>query len=269
MQYAMTFSTTPAPFRNGLTIAILGLALGAFTLAGCDSAGSSSNGGSQVEVGFSSNSTSSTNALAKLDDPLVVGGTNGDTLQIDDIRFIVSEVELGGEADSAEFETEKPAFVDLPLNSSDVVSVVSGQIPPGTYNEFEFSVEDADLDEGEDEDGLQQLRQDIDDAGFSNWPNEASLVVIGSFTPSGGSAQSFTTFLDAEIEVEIEMEGRTFDVGSDDPARQLTVSLSPSNWFVSDGNPVDLSATQYQNPDELAEFEIEFERETEIEFDDD
>jgi len=267
----MTFLKTHTPFRNGLTIALVGLALGAFTLVGCDSAGSSGDG-SDVEVGFSSNTSSSTaSALrAKADAPLVVTGTNGDTLQIDDIRFIVDEVELDGKADSAEFETEKPAFVDLPLNSSDVVSVVNNQIPPGTYNEFEFSVEDADLDDDEDEEELQQLRDDIEDAGFPNWPNEASLVVVGSFTPDGGDAQSFTTFLDAEIEVEIEMEGKSFEVGGDDPSRQLTVNLTPTNWFVSNnGNPIDLSVDAYQNPgDEPVEFETEFEEESEIEFDD-
>ena len=267
----MIFQKTLASVQNGLTIALVGLALGGFTLAGCDSAGSSNDGG-DVEVGFSSTASSSTTSAtrAKADGLLVVGDANGDTLQIDDIRFIVSEVELDGEADSAEFETEKPAFVDLPLNSSDVVPVVNGQIPPGTYNEFEFEVEDADLDDDEDEEEVQQLRADIEDAGFTEWPNAASLVVVGSFTPSGGDAQPFTTYLDAEIEVEIEMDGRTFEVGGDDPSRQLTINLSPSNWFVSDGNPVDLSAPEYQNPgDELPEFEIEFEEETEVEFDDD
>jgi hypothetical protein len=130
-------------------------------------------------------------------------------------------------------------------------------------------VEDADLDDGEDEEGIQQLQNDIENAGFTDWPNEANLVVVGSFTPSDGTAQPFTTYLDAEIEVEIEMEGRSFEIGGDDPDRKLTVNLSPSNWFVSDGNPEDLSADQYQNPEEeLVEFEIEFEEESEVEFDD-
>ncbi|PSQ62102.1 MAG: hypothetical protein BRD25_05535, partial [Bacteroidetes bacterium QH_1_61_8] len=111
---------------------------------------------------------------------------------------------------------------------------------------------------------------DIEEAGFSNWPNAASLVVVGSFTPDGGEAQPFTSFLDAEIDVEIELEGRTVEIGSDDPARQLTVNLAPSNWFVSDnGNPTNLSLDQYQNPgDEPVEFEIEFDQESEVEFDD-
>jgi len=240
-----------------------------FALAGCDSAGPSSGGG-EVDVGFgttSSSSTLSTSSLAKTADTLRVSGTNG-TLKISDIQFIVSEVELEGEADSAEFETEQPVLTDLPLGSSEVVSVVQGRVPPGVYNEFEFEVEDADLDDDEDEEELQQLRDDIEDAGFTGWPDAASMVVVGTFTPDGGEAQSFETYFDAEIEVEIEMEGRSFEVGADDPARQLTVNLSPSRWFVSDGNPLDLSADEYQSPEEPVEFEIEFEEESEIEFDD-
>jgi hypothetical protein len=50
----------------------------------------------------------------------------------------------------------------------------------------------------------------------------------------------------------------------------LTVNLAPSNWFVSDnGNPTNLSLDQYQNPgEEPVEFEIEFQQESEVEFDD-
>lgn len=263
----MTFLKSWAPFENGWTIALVGLALGAFTLAGCDSAGSSSTDGSDVEVGFSSTSSSSPSSapLAKADAPLMVVA-NEDTLAIEDIRFIVSEVELEGEADSAEFETEEPALVDFPLNSSNVVSVANGRIPPGVYNEFGFEVEDADFDDDAENDLLSELPDQ-----FSDWPSEASMVVVGSYTPNGGDTRDFTTYLDAEIEVEIEMEGSTFEVGGDNPSRQLTVNLTPSNWFVSDdGNLVDLSADTYQNPgEELPEFEIEFEQESEVEFDDD
>lgn len=245
----------------------VGLALGAFVLAGCDSAGSSA--GSEVEVGFASGSSSSgtsTSALTKSNDTLTVEGTNG-TLKIADVRFIVTEVELEGNADSAEFETEKPTFIDFPLNSSDVASVVEDRVPPGTYNELDFEVGDADLDEGEDQEGLQQLQNDIDQAGFTDWPAQASLVAVGSFTPTDGEPRPFTTYFDAEIEVEVEMEGKTFEVGSDDPARNLTVSLNPSTWFVTDGAPMDLSADQYQNAEDPVELEIDFEQESEVDFD--
>lgn len=271
----MTFLKTWAAFENGLTIALVGLTLGAFTLAGCDSAGSSSTDGSDVEVGFSSTAASSSTtaaSLAKTDHQLVIGGPNGDTLRIDEIRFIVSEVELEGEADSAEFETERPEFVNLPLNSTEVVSVVNGRVPSGTYTEFKFEVDDAELDDDDDEEenDLQQLRQSIADEGFDNWPTDASMVTIGTFTSANGDASTDTTYFDAEIEVEIEMdEERPFEIGTDDPDRQLTVKLRPSRWFVlSDGSPRDLSADKYQNREELFELEIENEvkEDTEFEF---
>jgi hypothetical protein len=258
--------STSLPLRSVL-LGFAGLALAGVILAGCDSAGTSSQGGN-VAVGFGTVSSSAdARAFAKADDSLTVDGANG-ALTITDIRFIVSEVEMEGEADSAEFETEEPAFVDLPLNSTDVVSVVSGQIPPGTYNEFEFEVEDADLDDDEEDDEISRLRQNIEDAGFSDWPSAASMVVVGTFTPDGGDARMFTTYFDAEIEAEIEMEDRSFVVRGDDPSRQLTVNLSPSRWFVSDGQPLDLSSDEYQNPEEPVEFEVEFEEESKIEFDD-
>ena len=257
----------PLPLRSAL-LAVAGLAFGLFVVVGCDSAGSSSND-SEVTVGFGTVAApaSSSSGFAKANDSLTVRGANG-TLRIDDIRFIVSEVEMEGNADSAAFETDRPAFVDLPLDSTDVVSVVRGQLPPGTYNEFEFSVEDADLDDGEDEEEISRLRTAIADAGFTRWPSAASMVVVGTFRPDGGDPRSFTTYFDAEIEVEIEMDGRSFEVGGDDPSRQLTVNLSPSRWFVSDGQPLDLSSDEYQNRDEPVELEIEFEEESEIEFDD-
>jgi homoserine dehydrogenase len=97
-----------------------------------------------------------------------------------------------------------------------------------------------------------------------------NVVLIGVGQVGSSVAQPFTSFLDAEIDVEIELEGRTVEIGSDDPARQLTVNLAPSNWFVSDnGNPTNLSLDQYQNPgEEPVEFEIEFQQESEVEFDD-
>jgi len=257
----------PIPFRSGLTIAIVTLALGAVTLVGCDSAGSS-NDGSDVEVGFSSTSTSSTSSaasLAKSNHQLVVGGANGDTLRINEIGFIVTEVELEADADSlesdsAEFETERPFFVDLPLSSADPVPALTDRVPPGRYNEFEFDVEGVDLDDDEVSNDLQNE--------INNWPSGASMVVVGRFGSNDKETKSFTAYLDAEIEGEIEMD-RLFEVGGSDSPRALTVNLRPSSWFSkNDGNPRNLSAPDYQNPDDPAELEIEVEQESEVEFDD-
>jgi len=246
-------------------------------LVGCDSTGPGTSE-SEVSVGFatasssaSSTASTSTSALSKAQgDSLVLNGSNG-TLRIHDLRLIVDELSLEGDADSAEFETERPFFLDLPLDTTEVASIANDRIPPGTYNEFEFEVEDAELDDGDDDEGLQALRDDIDAAGFSNWPNTASMVVQGTFTPENDTARSFTTYFEAEIEVELEMEDRPFVIGGDDPTRRLTVNLDPSRWFSNpNGTVQDLSQDDYEATGQPVEFELEYEFEdgvSDIEFD--
>lgn len=268
----------PTPGLNAHTrffsLVLSTLVLGFFVLAGCDSVGTSSSNGTEVQVGFTTSSASSTsaNSLAKAASTLEITGTNG-TLAVDDIRIIVSEVELESEADSVEFESDKPTFVDLPLDSNNVARVVEDEVPPGVYNQFEFEVEDVELDdEDDDEEELRQLRQEIEDEGFTNWPNEASMVVVGTFTPDDGEARPFTTYFEAEIEVEVEMEDGSFEIGGEDSPRQLTVNLDPARWFTKpDGTVDDLSQHDYETTNEVVEFELEYEFEdgvTEIEFDD-
>lgn len=95
------------------------------------------------------------------------------------------------------------------------------------------------------------------------------MVAEGTFTPEDDSARSFTSYFDAEIEVEREMD-RPFELDGDGLSRQLTVTLDPALWFTaSDGTVTNLTQFDYQSTGELVEFEAEFEKGiTEIEFDD-
>lgn len=260
------------PLRTRLfALSLAGLALGVFVLTGCDSAGTSSDT-SEVDVGFTTTSSSTSSLEKQAQDDLEITGSNG-TLNITDIRLIVDEVDLEGNDDDAEFEMEKPFFLDLPLDGTDVASVVTGRVPPGTYTEFEFEVEDADFDDDDDdeEEELLSLRDEIENEGFTDWPADASMVVVGTFTEDG-TTRSFTTYFDAEIEVEIDMEDRPFEIGGDDASRRLTVKLDPALWFENvDGTVQDLSQNDYADTGELVEFDVEYEFEdgvTEIEFDD-
>jgi hypothetical protein len=244
--------------------------------AGCDSTGPSTSGG-KVEVGFStaSSSTQSTFSLAKADsDSLVLSGSNG-TLQITDIRLIVDKVKLKQDTDSTgadgaeieierEVEVERPSFLDLPLRSSEVSPVAAGDVPEGTYNEFEFEVDDLDDDEG----NAQQLLSDIrNEEGFPSWPEDASMVVVGSFTSTDGTSMFFTTYFEAEIEVErpltppLEVSGEGF-------SRELVVRLDPARWFErTDGTVEDLSQFDFDETETVRKFEAEFEEGVaEIEF---
>jgi hypothetical protein len=171
-----------------------------------------------------------------------------------DVRLIVTELELEGDADSAEFEADS-SFLDLPLDTTDVETLAASQVPPARYDEFEFEVDDVDLEESDDdEEALRDLRDQIT-GEFPDWPDGASMVVVGTFTPEGGTPQDFTTYFEAEIEVERELDP-ALEVTGDGLSRRLTVELDPTRWFRrSDGTVQDLT----QNSGELTELEVEFE----------
>jgi len=205
-------------FRSPKAIGVLVLTLaGTFMLFGCDGLGSSTAEG-PVEIGFqtvTSSSASSANATSKraasragskaTSDSLQVVGQNG-TLQLTDIRLIVSETELEGRGEETEFETGA-SVLDLSLDTSQVSLSSAQRAPTGSYTTLEFEVENLEVeddDPGEEEDEGQNFDAILTEArdAYSNWPRQASMVATGTFVPNGGSPQSFTTFFDAEIEVE-------------------------------------------------------------------
>ncbi len=274
--------TRSALLRSRLAPLALAVAL-VVAVTGCDSTGPSTSGGGEVQVGFStasSSSPSSTTALAKAaSDPLVLSGPNGDSLDIHDIRLIVDKVKLEQDSDDdagsdgteveieREVEVERPSFLDLPLQESEISPVAAGDVPEGTYNEFEFEVDDLDDDEGNARALLSEIR---DGDEFPNWPEDASMVVVGTFTPADGTPTAFTTYFEAEIEVERELQ-TPLEVTGDGFSRELVVRLDPGQWFTrTDGTPVDLSQSDYDAREEPVEFEAEYEFEdgvSEIEFD--
>lgn len=256
----------------------------AISLVGCDSTGSSTTGGN-VEVGFStiSSSPQSTSAFTKADhDSLTLSGSNG-TLAITDIRLVVDKVKLKEDTESTdgsgeeveierEVEVEQPRFLDLPLQNSEVSPVAAGDVPAGTYNAFEFEVDDLedDADDGESDDNQndRELLADIR-AEFPDWPEDASMIVVGTFTPSGGTPTSFATYFEAEIEVERALRP-PIEVTSEGFSRTLVVRLDPARWFAQgDGTVEDLSQFDFEETGTVRELEAEFEEGVaEIEYDD-
>ncbi|MCS3828941.1 hypothetical protein GGP91_001000 [Salinibacter ruber] len=272
--------TRSALLRSRLAPLALAVAL-VVAVTGCDSTGPSTSGGGEVQVGFStasSSSPSSTTALAKAaSDPLVLSGPNGDSLDIHDIRLIVDKVKLEQDSDDdagsdgteveieREVEVERPSFLDLPLQESEISPVAAGDVPEGTYNEFEFEVDDLDDDEGNARALLSEIRNGDE---FPNWPEDASMVVVGTFTPADGTPTSFTAYFAAEIEVERELQ-TPIEVTGEGFSRQLVVRLDPARWFKgTDGSPRDLSRSDFEQTDTVVEFEAEFEEGvSDIEFD--
>jgi hypothetical protein len=201
-------------------------------------------------------------------DSLVIDGTNG-TLVIKDVSFVVSEFELKRSAvdcdsvtdeDACEKFTAPPAFVDLPLGGGGATAV-SQPVEAGTYSELKFEVENIEMDE----DDSAEARRQIDSlfasirGRFADWPRKASMVVEGTFTPTGGAPVPFRTYFEAEIEVEKEFEP-AITLGEADSNRSLSVVIEPGAWFKrADGRVVDLSALDYAKTGELVEFELEME----------
>ena len=251
-------------------------------LWGCESA-AGVEGGGNVAIRFATASSVPAASRASLSlsrsgaDQLLVAGSNG-TLTITDVRFILKEFKLEraegeceGVEDDAEEACEKfeapPAFIDLPLGSGTVLAAAH-EVPAGRYSELKFEAEDIDLDEEDDDEkdeASRRLAQAVK-AEFPGWPEDASMVVVGTFTPAGGTPVTFTSFFEAEIEVEKEFEP---PLVVDDANRAVTVEVDPSAWFLSAGRVLDLSAFDFARTGKVIEFEAKMEDGfTKIEFDD-
>lgn len=257
-----------------LALAVAGLTLTFFTVVGCDLTGTDTDADEDVgtvAVGFTTTSTpeSETNLSPKAEgDSMVVTGSNGELI-IDDVRLIVSELELEADTDSADFEPS-PTFLDLPLDTSEVAPVAATEVPTGTYTDLNFKVEDVELDEAdEDEDVFADLADTIREE-FSDWPDSGSMVVTGTFTPANDTSREFTTYFDAEMDVEQDLNP-ALDVTDNNLSRSLTIKIDPAQWFENaDGTVRNLARDDYESTGEVVEFGDDFEDGiVEIEADDD
>lgn len=211
---------------------------------------------------------------------IVVTGSNG-TLTITDIRLVVDQLELEAvetpdcesdgedEAGCEEFEIG-PLAAQVPVNG-DLVTIASDQIQPGSYDELELEVEDLEVDDGESDDAgeadaLSALLETLRDT-YEDWPANASMVVVGTFTPTGGAPQEFRTYFSAELEIELEF---ATPLVIEDANRVVMVDVNPEEWFVnSDGTVDDLSQADFATTGEVVDFELEMENGMGAETDDD
>lgn len=271
-------------FSKQLSFAILLVSLVGF-VSGCDALRTNTGGGKgSVELQFKTVSGSSASKAVSSDnvhsshDSLLIEGTNG-TLQIDDIRFIVEKfklepVDTDEEEDSLETKTEEfeaePFFVDLPL-TTDTLNLGDSKIKAGTYQELEFEVKDLDFEEEEDNEGNTALADSIR-AEFPDWPEEASMVIVGSFTPNDGQKQPFKVFAKAEIEIEREFSP-PLEVTEDNIEKVISIRINPTAWLKKDdGSVYDISRYDWEENHELLEFEAKFKdgiEEIEVDDDDD
>jgi hypothetical protein len=255
--------------------------LSTFLLAGCgDSLGV--DGPGNVSVAFRASEAPSAAAApqagASAPSRITYEGANG-TLVLEQVLMIVSEVELDLEDDCdddardddafddcEDFETG-PQLVDLALDGAPI-PVLSGLVPPGVYDELEFEIEDLDDDDADRRVALDELREEIV-ALVADWPRNASLYVTGTFQPTDGDPVPFRTFIDAEIEIELELSPELV-IGDDGSAsRELVVDVRPDLWLLdSQGNVMDMREWDYDTTGRILELEIDIEDGfIEVEFD--
>lgn len=201
--------------------------------------------------------------------PMVIPGANG-SLTVDEIRIIINEVELKpadgscdssgpGSDDCPEFEAP-PRFLDLPLDGQPI-GAVTVEVPTGTYKELDFEIEDLEDDESDPTEAaaVAAVRAQVL-AAVPDWPEEASVLVTGTFMPTGGSAVGFRVFLKAEIEIEMELQPNLVVAEDGTSSRELTVDIAPHIWFTQSGGDVlELPLYDWDATQQLLEFDVELE----------
>lgn len=246
------------------------LACAPCVLAACGDSATGAGAGREVAIRFGTTAPQASGAgsAAPAAGQLVVDGDNG-VLKLTGFRVIVAEFEVKGDDDvnpcdrlgvgeDCEDFNAGPMLVDVPLGGSPV-TVSTGEIPPGSYREVEFEVED--LDEDEDNPAerprIEALFQQVR-AQFSDWPRDASALVTGTFTPrvNGqlGTPRPFRVFIEAEIEVEVELSPPLV-IDDASQTRSVSIELDPAALFRLGGNVIDLS----QLNGRLLELELEIE----------
>lgn len=271
---------TPRPGRpRGARSAAMVL-LTALSVAACDG-GVGVDGPVNATLAFQATQTSVATDPASIGPAgsaaraIAMDGNNG-TLILEEVYMIVSEVELdsddcddddlddsddGDGSDDGlrcgDFEAG-PRLVALPLDGSPVAAF-DGMIAAGRYDELEFEVEDLEDDDDDDWQEIGELRDEILDQ-FPDWPRRASVYVVGTFQREGEDPVAFRTYVDAEIEVEIELNPPLVvgDDGIDDPL--LVVDVRPDLWFRDgQGGFRDLTQWDYDTTGSILELEVEIE----------
>ena len=262
------------PRAVGIALALAGV------LAACsDSTGPNGSGNLTVNFDVLSVTPAAISGLSATEAAaaaLAVDGDNG-TLTIDDIWLVVDEFKLervkdaceevvdqNDDDDCEEFELP-PFFVSVPLEGEGA-GEIGADVPRGTYEELKFETKAPD-DDGDDA----TLLKGIQDNHFEDWPAEASMLVVGTFTPADGvDPIPFRVYFDAEVKVELEFEEGEPLVIEEGGEYSVTVFIDPAIWFVNDDGTVDdLTAYDYDATGEVFKFEAKFEDGvTKIELDD-
>lgn len=261
-----TFTPQVRAFSHWTTVAVI-VAFGLVWTA-CDSTGASpgEEPGTPVTLSFvASGGGTVTSASVQAAGSRTYTDDDGNSVTVETAELVLSEIEFqhadaseacrgedegddgdDSDDDSCEAFEEGPLLVELPLDSDQPAVVLESALPEGLWQEVEFEVDAIDRDH-DDGDAF------LDETGF---PKGVSIRVTGTWTPVGGSAQSFTYLSDLEGEREVEFDP-PLEVTAH-ASKNVTFRVDVGRWFrQSDGTLVNPAEGNDDHYEDLIEDNIE------------
>ncbi|MDX1591368.1 MAG: hypothetical protein R3283_05365, partial [Balneolaceae bacterium] len=133
------------------------------------------------------------------------------TLEINEVKLYVDELELDGTQGTEDFEMED-IIVNLPLDGSRF-NLAENQVPAGFYDEFELEVERPDDDD--------DFVSDSDFRGDNGW---YSIIVKGLYN---GVEFTYQSTQDFEIETDL---NPPLEIGENESA-EMVIEIDVNSWF--------------------------------------
>jgi hypothetical protein len=175
--------------------------------------------------------------LASAAEPYTVTDANGNSITFESVRMVMREIELErsdsdiscgsddgdsdvDDADDCEEIEYGPLVFDVPLGAGPA-RAVSVEVGAGSYGKLEFEI---------------HKPESSDDAAFVAANPEfdgVSIRVTGTYTPAGGSPQSFSYASDLDVEQEQEFSPPL--AVADGQAAELTLFVDLDGWFRTEG----------------------------------
>ncbi len=236
-------------FRFGTLLIIASLSLWG---AACDSSPLSDAEMATVAFGIEANVGGLTGGKvagkSKSAPPISLTGTNG-TLTISDVRFLLDEFELDvADDDVAEDVHVGPLFVNVPLDAG-FAELLEADVPLGSYASIGIEIEALDFDSSSDDHAADSVLAALVRSEFPDWPDAASIVIVGAFAPAdGGDIRPFTIYIAADVEVELDFEP-ALEIAESHVEKLVTLVMDPLAWIpvlpdvVPDLSPYDYSTS--------------------------
>ncbi|MFQ5796442.1 MAG: DUF5666 domain-containing protein [Candidatus Bipolaricaulia bacterium] len=141
-------------------------------------------------------------------------------ITLSSVRLLMANVELENVADgTSDFEAGPPLVVDVNLEGGPTFVAV-GDIPEGTYDEFEFEVRGLVGSEGEDDPQFADFQVD----------ERPSIIIEGTFQEGTVAPVPFTLLITAGFDQKLDLTP-PLEVSLANAVSNLTLTIDVANWF--------------------------------------